>query len=136
MSTIAENLRSYLLAAPAVAALVSRVHWNHVPEEPTSLYIWFARSGTDTDRTLDQEVGQAPWSVSFDVECIGTDGASVLNLAEAIQGLDCDKGDFGGGTVQLVLVGDSSDDYVPRGVNSDEGMHVQVLRLEVIGYTS
>lgn len=114
--------------------MTTRVHWNHVPEEPTELYIWFSRSGTDTDRTLDQSKGQAPWSVSFDLECIGTDAGNVVSLAEAVQALDCDKGTFGAATCQLILVGDSSDDYVPRGVYSDEGLHVQVLRVEVVGY--
>lgn len=135
MSTLAEDLRSYLLANGSISSLTSRVHWNNVPEEPTDLYIWFSRSGTDTDRTLDQEQGLAPWSVSYDIECIGVDPGDTIALADAVQGLDCDKGPIGSGTCQLILIGDASDDYVPRGVYSDEGLHVQVLRLEVIGYT-
>jgi len=133
-TVIAEDLLAFLLAQATITALTTRVHWNHVPEEPTDLYMWFARAGTDQDRTLDQAQGELPRSVSFDVECIGTDPSNVVDLAEAVQGLDCAKGTFGSGTCQLVLIGDESDEYVPRGVYSDEGLHVQVLRLEVIGY--
>jgi hypothetical protein len=134
---IGPDLRTFLLAQFAIANIVgTSAHHNHVPQSREALYIWFARAQILQDRTLDQAQGTPPFQESWDLECVADNLDDLDTLSDAVRGLDCAKGTFGAGTIQLVLVEDQSEDYLPRGVESDEGLHIAPLRLEIFGYAA
>jgi hypothetical protein len=133
---ISADLRSFLLAQEALTALVDeRIHVNHVPQESTLPYLWVGRTGTTHDRTLDQARGEQPFEEQWDCEAIAGTESEAQALGEAVRGLDCAKGAFGDGRIQLMTVEDQRDDYVPRGVPSDEGFSVCAFSLTIYAYT-
>lgn len=129
------DLRAYLLAQAAIATIVgTSVHVRAVPQEIAPPYLWLARAGADLERTLDQAQGAEPFETRYDVEAISDDPQELETLAQAVRALDCAKGVCGSGTMQLLLVEDHTDDYVPKGVFSDEGLDVASFAITVYGY--
>ena len=96
-------------------------------------YIWIGRRGVMHERTMNQSVGEQPFEERWDLEAWGGID-DVQTIAEAVRDLDCDKGAFGDGTIQLLQVEDHSDDYVPKGVFSDEGYDLAAFQITLYGY--
>lgn len=136
MTQLGQDLRTFLLADSDISTAVgaSRISQNHVPETYDGLYVWFARAATEHERTIDQATGEEPFRQFWDLEVIGETLGDVLDAAEHIVDLDASGGTFGAGTVQVLWVSDHNDDYLPRGIYSDEGLYVSSFQLEVVGY--
>lgn len=133
MADLAENLRTKFLATEVISSKVgSRVHQNRVPAiiEPRP-FIYFARTGTEHARALDDSQGQVPFHHSFAVECIGDSPAQANALADAVRTLDDFSGALGDSTAKHLFVDDQDDDYAPVGAGSDQGRFVAALAVEV-----
>ena len=136
MSNFASDFRAFLIANSPLAALVStRVHVGSVPQPTTAPYVWIGRRGVFHERTISQAVGEQPFEERWDLEAWGSID-DVQTIAEAIRDLDCAKGSFGSGTIQLLQVEDHSDDYIPKGVFSDEGYDLAAFQITVYGYVA
>lgn len=134
--SIGEDLLTYLLADSSIASAVgTRCHQNKAPHGYDGQYIWFGRAATENADAIDDAAGTAPFRQYFDVECCSDDIDEAIDLADLVKAKHLARGSFGAGTIQGVFVTDHADDYIPRGVNSDEGMHVAALQLELVGYT-
>lgn len=134
---LSADFRSFLLAQSDLVAVVGQhVHVNHVPQEIEAPYVWASRATTSHERTLDQAQGEQPFEEQWDVEAISDDLGEAQQLGELLRGLDCAKGAFGAGTIQLMLLEDQSDDYVPRGIPSDTGWAVCAFRVTIFGYVA
>jgi hypothetical protein len=134
--SLSADFRTFLLAQPAIAAIVgTSVHVRAVPQPIDPPYVWIARAGSNQDeRTLDQAQGQQPWEERWDLEAISDDPVELEDLAAAVRGLDCVKGTFGAGSIQLLIVEDQTDDYVPKAVESDQGLDLAAFQLTIYGY--
>jgi hypothetical protein len=136
MSNFASDFRAFLIANGPLSALVStRVHVGSVLQPTAAPYVWIGRRGVFHERTLNQAVGEQPFEERWDLEVWGDIG-DVQDIAEVVRNLDCAKGSFGSGTVQLFQVEDHSDDYVPKGVFSDEGFDLAAFQITVFGYVA
>jgi hypothetical protein len=132
---LSEDFRAYLLAeTPIAQAFGTNVHVNSVPEEITPPYIWLRRSGANHERTLGQGKGEQAFEERWDLEVISDDPSEIEGLAKLIRDLDSDKGTFGTGTIQGLFVEDYSDEYIPKGVFSDEGLDVCAFQIVIFGY--
>jgi hypothetical protein len=137
MSNCASDFRAFLLADSGIAAAVgTRVHVGSVPQPTAAPYIWIGRAGVTHERTLDQSQGEQPFEERWDLEVWGEDLGDVQDLAELIRGLDCAKGTFGDGSIQLLYVEDHSDDYSPKGLFSDEGLDLAAFSITLYGYAA
>ena len=132
MSDVPTNLRTFLLADTDVAAIVAtRVHQSSVPESVDAPYIWFTRDRSDGPRCLDNGVARTT-EQQFSVECIAESLSTSQALADAVSdALDGYRGTFGDSTVKGVFVDDQTDDYIPRGVSSDDGAFVAALQVRI-----
>ncbi len=136
MATLTEDLRSLMRANSTISAkCATRVHYNVAPDSYTGSYIWFTRSGTENEKHL-SESGGNPFTHIFDVEVHSFDDDDTEDIAAALHTLDGHRGTIGTGTVQGVFVESQSDDYEPRGLGEDEGLHSALLRITVMGYTA
>lgn len=136
MSNCASDFRAFLIADAGISALVSsRVHVGSVPQPTAVPYIWIGRRGVFHERTINQATGEQPFEERWDLEVWGDIG-DVQNIAEAVRDLDCAKGTFGDGMVQLIQVEDHSDDYIPKGVFSDEGHDLAAFQITLYGYVA
>lgn len=132
MADVATRLRTHLVTDSAIAALVGEnVHQGNVPQSIDGDYIWFGRSGVESLRVLAAGAID-PLAVRFDVEAISHDLDRCQQIASAIR-TRCDayRGTFADTTVQGIFVEDHSDDYIPRGVFSDDGPHVAAMNVEI-----
>lgn len=137
MSQFASDFRSFLLDQTAIAAAVgTHVHVGSVPQPTAPPYIWIGRAGVSSERTLDQAQGTAPDEERWDLEVWSDDVGEVQDLAELIRSLDCAKGVFGDGTIQLLVVEDHADDYVPKGNFGDEGYDLAAFQIQVLMYSA
>ena len=134
MSDTGTRLRAHLLGNAAITAIIgTSCHQGHVPQAVTVPYVWFGRANTDPLRTLDSAAGQAPFVESFDVEAISDDLDEAQTLASALKArLECHRGTFDDSTVKGIFVEDHNDEYIPRGIASDEVFHVAAMRCEII----
>lgn len=132
---LASDFRTFLLAQSAISALVgTAVHVDHVPQEIALPYLWVSRARTAHERTLDQAQGEQPFEEAWDIEAISDSLSEAQDLAAAVRGVDCAKGTFGDGTIQLLVIEDQSDDYIPRGTFGDDGLSVCAFAATVYGY--
>lgn len=133
MPDVSENLRAFLLADTAIAALVgARVHQNLVPHQDLFPYLWFQQAGVNYEGTTDAAPGQEPDDYLFDVEAVSEDVDQAANLAGLVRRrLAFYRGAFGAATVQSILVDDHEDDYFPRNANADAGVHAATFRATV-----
>jgi len=138
--SIGPDLRTFLLNMPSLTAIIGdRVFQNKVPqlderaEEPTLPYVWFARSGREHVRTLDDPVGELPFVEDFDLECCSYSVDEALDMAEIInQNMDNYAGDFGTSVVQYVEIQDQDDSYFPRNTEADIGVNVSALYVRIM----
>jgi hypothetical protein len=133
--SLSEDFRSFLLAqTPIAQGFGSKIHVNSVPEEIDPPYIWVRRSGASHERTLGQGQGEQAFQERWDLEVITDDPSDIDGLAKLIRDLDGAKGTFGHGTIQGLFVEDYSDEYIPKGVFSDEGLDVVAFQVVIYGY--
>lgn len=124
-----------LRAELSAAAGTDRVHQNTAPQDFVGPYVWFGFAGSEDEAVLGSPAGERAFSETYDVECVADSADGSEQLARSIRTLNLHRGNFGaGGTVQGVFVSNQPADYVTRGDNSDEGLHVSSLRIEVAGY--
>jgi hypothetical protein len=133
--SLSEDFRAFLLAQPAIAAAVGpNVHVNSVPEEVTPPYLWIRRSGGSRERSLGDAQGTPAFEERWDLEVISDSPSETADLAASVQGIDGAKGTFGTGTIQGLFLEDYSDEYIPKGVFSDEGLDVVAFQVVIYGY--
>lgn len=133
--SLASDFRAFLLAQPAIADLVGdSVHVNSVPEHVEAPYIWLRRARIAHERSLDQAQGEQPHEEGWDLEAITDDPSEIDALADAVLGIDSARGAFGYGTIQGLFIESQADDYVPRGLYSDEGLDVAAFQVAIYGY--
>jgi len=136
MASLGEDIRTTIVGSTAILAEYSTIAKPHAceqnayPENPPDPRIWFRRAREETLKHMDTTSG--PTESEWDVEVIGTDDDTVLDLAEVVRTtLDGYRGAFGSRTVQGVFVSDHDDEYIPRGVADEEGFTVAALRLRI-----
>jgi hypothetical protein len=141
-NTIDQDLMTEIVALSGVTGKIgstsSRIHYNHIPESYEGTYIFFRRStaGDDDDRSLGDASGRKyRFREFFDVEAISRDLGDEVDLALLLKKLDSHQGTLGDGTIQGLFVRDHSDDYIPKGVESDAGYFIGSLEIEVVGYS-
>lgn len=124
MTTMPEDLRTFITGSTAVTALVStRVHYNHLPEQSSYPHVWFRTAGDNEELTMDGTGGLH--EAQIDLECAGLTETSAQAVADAIKPrLHGYKGAMGNITAQGIFVSDKDDDYEPFSNQSDEGVHV------------
>lgn len=133
-NTVDENLKLFLAGDSTIVKLVGgRIHENHVPSQFIGDYVWFAFSGGDSERTLGDAPAASLFRYRFDVECIARSIRQARLIANAVFArLDSHRGSFGDSTVQGIFVEEQPDEYEPRGVLGDTGIHVASKSVEVI----
>lgn len=134
MADIATRLRTFLLADTTVTGVVGqRVHQAKVPEGQDAPFIWFGRSGTTEIDILDQQPGAEPFSTTFDLEVISDDLSEAQDLAIYVKStLNNYSGAFADSTVKGIFATDHNDQYIPRGIGSDDGRFVPAIQVEII----
>lgn len=135
MAGIGADLKTYVTASTSVNAVISgRMHQNSPPQDSSKPFIWYARSSENQGVTMDGNGD--PRRVEFDVECISTSVSASESLADKVKDrLNGKQGTFGNSTVQGSFVSDHSDDYLPKGVGSDGGLHAATFNV-LIWYTT
>lgn len=137
MASLGEDIRTVITGSTAVAAASTRwnagalarvgvVEQNTVREQAPDPRIWFQREREETDWYLDADEGltESTWNI----EVHSSIDSERFAIADAIKSvLDGQYGTFGSRTVQSCFVEDHDDDYVPRGVASEEGVYVAAL---------
>lgn len=132
--SVSEDVRSFMLADASIAGLVgTRVHKNHVPQDGDTPYVSYFRGGVEYENTTDVSAGGDPFRQFFDIESVSDDVSEADTLADYVRNRFANyRGAFGDGTVQACFVSDHDDDYIPRNVDADSGLHVATIRVEVI----
>lgn len=136
MADIAENLGTVIVGSTAIlavfpgAATPNAVVQSVEPEYPPHPRIWYGRNGSNEELTLDAAGGLVEHT--FDVEVISDDLDECQDIASVVKRyLHGKRGTFGTQTVQGVFVEDQTDDYVPRGLSGEEGLHVAALSVNI-----
>lgn len=130
MSSVAVNLRSFLLGIDGFP--FDQISQDFIPEgvDPQDGYIYYGRRATDHARTFDKD-GE-PDSVFFDIEIYHSDPGEVEAAADKIQSEDCYHGNFGDGFVSGFFAETQTDDYMPRVQFTDEvAFHAAFLSVEI-----
>jgi len=137
MGSVDESLVSYLLGRSGITSLVdARVSQATVPEGESLPYIWINRGASETLDDLSANPSDTTaFYESFDVECVSGDLAKAQLLAAEVKSLHKNRGEFGAGAVQALIVSDHSDHYRPKNIGDDDGRHVASVEIEIIGYT-
>lgn len=117
------------------ALIDTRCHENRAPEEYDGPYVFFARSTTQDEPALDDAVGTTPFREIYDVECISIDLGEAESIAAVVRSGNLFRGTFGIGRVQGVFVRDHKQDYLPRGIASDDALNSATCEVELVGYT-
>ncbi len=133
MATIGENLYTFLAASTGVAAATTAdmtaelaIEQNKVSDDPPSPRIWFQRASENEELDLSGTGGiiQSEW----DIEVSSTNVDESLAIGDAIKrALNGHRGAFGTQTSLGAEAADHDDDYLPKGLSSDEGLHVAAL---------
>lgn len=140
-NTIDQDVQQGIIDLSGVTTIIgsspARIHYNHVPESYEGTYIFLRRSnsGDDEDRSIGDTTGRTyEYRESFDVEVVSETLAEAVDLALLLKKLDSTTDVVGTGTCQAVFVRDHSDDYSPKGVDSDAGLFVGSVSFEIINY--
>ena len=107
-------------------------HYQHLPEKTPDRFAWFMiRDSSVSGDSLD---GEPHDTFVIDLE-VYTDSTIELEAVGKVMSLLNDyDGEFGAGSVQLVEVGNQSDDYVPLVDRDDLPTYFSGYRLTIIGY--
>lgn len=126
-----KELRSQLLAVPAIAAAVGdRVHYQELPQSSQYPHVWFTRSSRDESKCVD---GSPELTIErFNFEVVSDADAEAV-IDALVETLTAFEGDVGDRYVQLVEVEDADDDYVFQSVGEGEPDYLHALRVAVYG---
>ncbi len=129
--SIGEDLIQFLFEDGDVNIIVEgQVSQNIIPQKDELPAIWFQRSGEE--EPLDMGGTGGLKATTIDLECLSEDIDQVIELgSKAKTALHGKNGAFGTTTVQGVFVDDKDDDYVPKGNQSDDGIHVSAMTVKV-----
>ncbi len=138
--SVGESLINHLNDDGDVSSLVNdRVSQGAVNENETNPRIWIGRTSRDNEIDLG---GGGFVTDTFDLEIVAThsstnDGVSeALEIADAVRaslhGLHGDLYDRG---VMGVFVDDQTDDYVPKAIDSPDGVYVSALSIRIMPCT-
>lgn len=133
MTTLAENVRTFLLGQAAISQRIgARVCQDFVPQGFRRPYIYFERMSVRHERVVDEEQGTRPFSQTFAVACVADTLYEAEQLADAIRTVDGYRGTFGDSAVQATFVGEQDDQFDRERLGSDAGRHLRILTVEVI----
>ena len=137
--SLGEDLRSFLVGSTGIAAASTRwsiagpgvVEQNTLRQEAPDPRIWFQRAGQETEHLLDTTEGLT--SSTWDIEVHSSLDAERFTIADAIKArLDGYQGTLGSTSRSaasvVAFVEDHDDEYIPRGVASEESLYVAALR--------
>jgi len=131
---IVDGLRTWLIAQPAVAALVGiRVYPNYAPQTAPRPFVKFKREHEDKLNALDGTGGFGDTaSAVFDLECIADTPAAATALANAIgSAIKNHTGAMGNVTCEAVIIEDEYDGFIKPTDGSDSGRHVTTLEFTI-----
>lgn len=134
MADVATRFRAFLLADTSFKTkLGDRIYQDRVGDQsPSRPYLWFSKRLTNYSNCIDDANGAAPTSVSFDVESIAPVLSESQDIAELVRArCHMYRGAFDDTTVKGVFVREQDDEYVPRGMGSNEGLFATVFDVEV-----
>lgn len=131
MAGIAADLRTFVTASTSCSAVIgSRMHQNHPPQDTSKPFVWYQRTSENEELTLDGVGGLK--EVEFTVECVSVDPVTHESLADKVKTrLNGRSGTFGASTAQGVFVRDHADDYAPKSIGSDGGLHVSAFGVKI-----
>jgi hypothetical protein len=131
MAGIGADLKTWITASTSCNAVIAgRMHQNNPPQDTSRPFIWYMRTSENEELTLDGVGGLR--KAQFDVECVTTNPSTNEVLADRVKTrLHGKTGTFGASTVQGSFVEDHSDDYAPKSVGGDSGLHVAAFNLTV-----
>ena len=135
--SVAISFRALCLSQSAIADLIGeRLHQARAIDGLTERFPFavFFRRGHQHLEELDPPLGEEPFQVSFDLECVSLDLGESQDLAAAFRGLHNYSGVMGSGAVQGIFIEDQDDDYQPRIAAEDGAVHVAALQIEIFGY--
>ena len=135
--SVGQAIIDFLIADGGVSALVDeRVSQGAVNENEALPRIWIGRSSRDNDIDL---AGSEFVIDTFDLEIVadhteGNDGVSqALEIADAVRTLlHGHYGDFADITVKGVFVDDQTDDYLPKSLDSPDGIYLSALSIRIL----
>lgn len=145
MASIGEDLRTFIINKSSTelgaSYVASRVHQNVIPETQLHTYprVWFERTGRE--QIVYCGGGKADSIESrFDIECISDDLDQSLNVAAAMWvHLNGARGALTTAAGAVVSRGamlvQQDDDYIPKGIADDSGLHVSALSLHMFHST-
>lgn len=129
---ISTNVVTWLQSISEVDTICDgNVHYNYVPDDVTTAYVWFRQSGEVNEACLTDAAGSNQDAITFDVEVCGTDLDDVAEVSMAIRNETPFRGSLGGLTVQGVFHESHDDDYISENSMSDIPRHVQSFVLRV-----
>lgn len=133
MADVTADLIDALKLDHQVDVLVdSRVYGGVVPVDAEMPFIWIQRRGVQFVGAMG-EVEDEPWKEFFDVECVSTNGAEVVEVSDAVRrALNGLQGRVGEGVYSWISVNDAAETYVPRNTDAGENLFVSSLDVEVI----
>lgn len=136
MADITEALITRLKAYASLAA----VHVGEViPQEQEYPYVWLMRSGESTEDSL--KLITVPDTIQVDVEIVSDDIAETRTLAAGVKNhlksttygsISFTYDDGTTKKIRAIDVDDHDDNYLYKGVDSDEQLHVAALNVSLI----
>jgi hypothetical protein len=144
MGTLGQDLRAHIVSSTAVAAALSTdtaqitksgvVEIDNIPEKPQRPRLWLSRQ--QENEALDLEGTALLVESDWTIEVISTDHTVRNNIvAKLKKRLRLDYATMGSTAnsrlVQNLSNRDHDDDYLPRGLASDEGLYVSALAVTI-----
>ena len=132
MASIGEDIRTFIIGSTSVASHFDAitapgvVEQNKIRQEAPSPRIWYQRDTEEEQVDLTGAGGLV--ESTWDIEVHSTDDDARFDIADALKArMNGYFGTFGSRKVQGVFIKDHEDDYIPRGVGSEEGFYVAAL---------
>lgn len=107
-------------------------HYQHLPQQTPERFAWFMIS--DSLVSGDSLDGETPDTFIVDLEVYTNSTIELEAVGKVMSLLNDYDGTMGAGSVQLVEVGNQSDDYVPLVDRDDLPTYFSSYRLTIIGY--
>ena len=136
MASIGEDIRTFIIGSTGVAthfaaiAAPAVVEQNTIRQEAPTPRIWYQRDSEREETDLSGEGGlvESQWNI----EVHSTSDDARFDIADALKTrMNGYYGPFGSRTVQGVFIEDHDDDYIPRGIGSEEGFYVAALSARI-----
>ncbi len=129
---LAADLVSWLNSQETESDDFPPTHYQHLPEKTPDRFAWFMIS--DSSVSGDSLDGEPPDTFVADLEVYTNSTIDLEEIAKTIANLNDYDGPLGSGTVQLIEIGNQSDDYVPLVDRDDLPTYFCSYRLTLIGY--